>query len=159
MTIFEIDEQILALVDEEGEVVDVEALDALMMERERKIENVVLLIKNLTAEIDALKHEEDSLAKRRKTKENLIARLKAFLLTILGGQKFETTRCSVSWRKSVSTEIDEETCLNYLFTHKRDDLLIYSSPHISKKAVGDALKAGEIITGAQLVEKTNPIIK
>lgn len=159
MTIFEIDEQILALVDEEGEVLDFVALDALMMERERKVENIVLWLKNLSAEVDALKHEEETLAKRRKTKENLIARLKAYLSVILGGQKFETTRCAVSWRKSVSTEIDEATCLSYLQAHQRDDLLIYTEPKISKKAVGDALKAGEEIAGAQLVEKTNPIIK
>ena len=43
MTIFEIDEAILECVDlETGEIIDAERLDALQMERDKKIENVAL---------------------------------------------------------------------------------------------------------------------
>ena len=59
MTIFDIDEAILNLVDEEtGEVVDIEALEALEMERDKKVSNIACWIKQLDAEAEAIKAEK-----------------------------------------------------------------------------------------------------
>ena len=47
--LYEIDAEILASVDQEtGEILDIEKLDALQMERERKLEGVALWVKDLT---------------------------------------------------------------------------------------------------------------
>ena len=71
MTIFDIDEAILNLVDEEtGEVVDIEALEALEMERDRKVSNIACWIKQLDAEAEAIKAEKKKLADRQTAKEN-----------------------------------------------------------------------------------------
>lgn len=160
MNIYEIDAAILALVDENGEISDLDALDALQMERDTKIENAILFMKNLKAEAEALKNEESALAARRRQAERNIERLKYYLDYALAGQKFETPKCSVSWRKSVSTKItDEGAFFAYAFKNHRGDLLIQTEPKISLSAVRDALKAGEDIEGAELVENLNPIIK
>ena len=76
MTLYEIDAQIAALenaseddmiIDEEtGELGSVvQALDALRMAREEKLENVACWVKNLSAEADAICEEENRLIKRR----------------------------------------------------------------------------------------------
>ena len=58
MTLYEIDQAILDCVDmETGEVIDSDRLDLLQMERETKLENVGLWIKDLRAEADAIKNE------------------------------------------------------------------------------------------------------
>jgi hypothetical protein len=58
MTLYEIDDAILACVDPEtGEIINPEALTALQMEREKKLENVALWVKDLKAEAEAIGNE------------------------------------------------------------------------------------------------------
>lgn len=159
MTIYEIDSAILALVNEDGEITDIEALDALQMERDKKVESVACWIKDLKAEAEAIRAEEIALADRRHTLENNIERLKGYLAYALQGQKFETPKCSVSWRRIKAAEIDDAVCMTYIIKHHRDDLLTFSEPKLARKAITDALKAGEAIEGATLVERTSAQIK
>lgn len=159
MTIYEIDAAILALVDENGEITDIEALDALTMERDKKVEAVACWIKNDKAEAEAIRAEELALADRRHVLENNIERLKGYLAYALQGQKFETPKCSVSWRRVKAADIDEEQCMAFITANQRDDLLTYSEPKLARKAITDALKAGEQIDGATLVERVSAQIK
>ena len=63
MNIYEIDSAILACVDSEtGEVIDIEKLAELQVERERKIESVACWVKNLTANAQNIREEEKVLA-------------------------------------------------------------------------------------------------
>ena len=63
--LYDIDQDILNCVDlETGEILDTEKLDALQMERERKLEGVVLWIKDMKAEATAVKEEADKLNAR-----------------------------------------------------------------------------------------------
>ena len=80
MNLFEIDEAIekafaLAVDPETGEVDEerMVLLEALHMERDKKIENIACLIKNLKADAAALKAEKDAFAKR----QNLYCRVSA----------------------------------------------------------------------------------
>ena len=57
-SLYEINEAILSCIDlESGEIIDEAALEALQMQRDEKIENVGLWIKNLVAESSALAAE------------------------------------------------------------------------------------------------------
>ena len=159
MTIYEIDSAILALVNEDGEITDIEALDALQMERDKKVESVACWIKDLKAEAEAIRAEELALADRRHKLEANIERLKGYLAYALQGQKFESPKCSVSWRKVKAAEIDETECMDFVMRNYRDDLLTFTEPKLSRKAITDALKAGEHISGAELVERTSAQIK
>ena len=79
MNLYEIENEILNCVDmETGEIVDIEKLESLQMERDQKIENIGCWIKNLLADAKALKEEKDNLAARQKAAENKVASLKTF---------------------------------------------------------------------------------
>lgn len=89
MNLFEIENEIMNCWDQEtGEILDSDRLDQLEMERDTKIENIALYIKNLTADAEALKAEKQSFAERQKAAENKAELLKKYLATYLAGQKF-----------------------------------------------------------------------
>lgn len=153
MKLYEIDEAILNCIDlETGEVIDTEQLDKLTMEREAKLENVACWIKELKAEAEALKAEKMAFAKRQQVAENKMESLKKYLAYALNGQAFKTTRASVTFRKSQSVEIAD--------IYKLDEsYLRYKEPEADKTAIKEAIKAGQTVAGATLVENTSVIIK
>lgn len=155
MKLYEIDAAIEDCVDKEtGDIVDIEKLEALEMERDAKISNLACWIKDLAAEEKAIKEEEDNLAKRRKVVANKKESVNNFLKAYLNGCKYKDSRVSISYRTSTSTEIDEDLDLNTLpDEYKR----VKIEP--AKTAIKEALQAGEIIEGCRLVENTSMIIK
>ena len=158
MKLYEIDNAILECIDmETGEVIDAEKLDALNMERDAKIENVVLWIKDLKAEAEAIKAEKLALAERQKVAENKVESLKKWIAYALGGQKFSTAKCAVSFRNTESVEVTEEGLENLMNDH--DELLTYKAPEPNKKAIKDAIKDGLSVAGVQLVQNVSTIIK
>jgi hypothetical protein len=156
-TLYEINNAILECCDTEtGEILDVERLQQLQLEKGQKIEGVALYIKNLDAEAAALKTEEAALAERRKAKENKAKRLREYLADALNGQKFETARVRLSFRTSTGVEINDELALlTWLEKHHQDHCIKYKMPEISKAEVGKLLKAGAEMPGVALVERSN----
>ena len=109
MSIYEIEQSIIGLIDPEtGEIMDFEALEALNMERDEKIENVALWIKNLNAEAKAIREEERNLAERRKYAENKAESLKRYLELNLHGEKFTTAKVAISWKASEAVDVSPE---------------------------------------------------
>ena len=159
MTIYEIDNNIMNCIDmETGEVVDTDKLNELQMERDAKIENVALWIKELKAETEAIKNEKQALAERQRVAENKAESLKNWLAYALNGEKFKTAKCSISYRNSESVEVTEEGLEALMRDH--EDLLTYKTPEPNKKAIKDAIKNdGLTVAGVQLVQKTSTIIK
>ena len=153
MTLYEIDQAIMECVDlETGEIIDTEQLDKLQMERDAKLENVACWIKELKVEAEALKAEKQALAERQKVAENKMESLKKYLAYALDGKAFETTRASVTFRKSQAVEITDIYKLD-------ENYLRYKEPEADKTAIKEALKAGKTVAGATLVENTSVIIK
>ena len=160
--LYEIDAAILAAVDQEtGEILDVEKLDALQMEREAKLEGVALWVKDLKAEADAVKAEADKLNARKKALENKIDGLKNWLLVALGGEKLKTPRCSVYQTHSQKlTVTDEEKLVQYLkLDDDPDKYLRFRDPELRKDEIKKALKDGESFPGAALEETESVVIK
>ena len=159
MTIYEIDNEIMNCIDmETGEVIDTEKLNDLQMERDAKIENVALWIKELKAEAEAIKDEKQALADRQRVAENKAESLKNWLAYALNGEKFKTSKCSISYRNSESVEVTEEGLEALMREH--EDLLTYKAPEPNKKAIKDAIKNdGLTVAGVQLLQKTSTIIK
>ena len=159
MTIYEIDNEIMNCVDmETGEVIDTDKLNDLQMERDAKIENVACWIKELKAEAEAIKNEKQALADRQRVAENKAESLKNWLAYALNGEKFKTSKCSISYRNSESVEVTEEGLEALMREH--EDLLTYKTPEPNKKAIKDAIKNdGLTVAGVQLLQKTSTIIK
>ena len=158
MKLYEIDEAIMACIDAEtGEIIDADKLDKLTMERDAKIENVALWIKDLKAEAEALKNEKQALAERQRVAENKAESLKKWLAYALQGEKFKTPKCAISFRKSEAVEVTDEGLNNLMKEH--DELLTYKAPEPNKTKIKQALKDGLSVAGVQLVQNTSTIIK
>ena len=145
-------------VDEEtGEILfDESDLNALDAEISEKIENVACYIKNLTADISALKEEEKNLNARRKQKERKIDSLKGYInyaMELSGRKSLESPRCKVSYRKSSSVEVPDINALDKDYITKTIEI----KPN--KVAIKEALKEGKTVEGAEIVERQNLLIK
>ena len=160
--IYEIDQDILDCVDmETGEILDVEKLDALQMERERKLEGVALWVKDLNAEATAVKEEADKLTARKRALDNKIAALKMWLLMALDGGKLKTPRCNVYQTHSTRVSVEDEAELvKFLETlDEPERFLRFKDPELRKDEIKKALKDGTIIPGAELEETESVVIK
>lgn len=153
MSLYEIDEQILACLDDEtGEILDAAKLEALAMERDEKVENIGLFYKNTLAEVEALKKEEQAFAARRKSAESLAERLKNHLDYALCGQTFQTPKVKISYRKSEQVDVTDIFAVD-------DEWYKEVVPTVDKVRVKAALKQGLEVKGCQLAEKLNIQIK
>lgn len=157
MKLYEIDAQIESLIDEEtGEILDIEAFQALQMEREKKIENIALWIKNLQAEADAIQKERKVMEERERVTRNKIKALKERLNYILNGEKFKTPKVAISYRTSKSVEVDDGF-VEWAQVHA-DECLKYKAPEVDKSAVKRLLLDGKEMP-ARIVERKNIQIK
>lgn len=153
MNLYEIDRAILECIDPEtGEIADYEAFEQLQMEREQKIENVALWIKNLAAEAKALREEEKAFAERRKRAENKAESLKRYLDSILQGEAVKTTKFAVSYRKSEQAIVDDLLKIP-------EEYLKYRDPDVDKTAIKAAIKSGAEIPGCHIETVNNISIK
>lgn len=169
MTLYDIDAQIAALdgaaeddmlIDEEtGELISVsQALDALRMEREAKLENVACWVKNLSAEADAIREEENRLIKRRKAAETKAANLKAWLLAAMTREdgttdKLKTGRVMVSVKKNPPSTVVDDALLPS--TYKVAKITYQANKELIKR---ELLSGGEV-PGAHLEYGRSVIIK
>lgn len=156
MNLYDIEYEITNCVDSEtGEIIDEKRLDALQMAREKKIENILLWIKNLKSEAGAIREEEKKLADRRQSDEKKAESLTQYVQNVLNGEKFKTSRVVVSYRKSEAVIVDDlqlmqETC---------DEYLKYKDPEPDKAKIKAALKDGISVPGCHLEERQNITIK
>ena len=151
-TLYEIDKAILECVDAEtGEIIDDKALEELELARDNKIENIACWIKNLKADAESYKKEKEVFVQREKAAKNKAESLKRYLEMALGGEKFKTSKVSISYRKSEIVEIDE--------IEKLSDEFIKIEKQADKTAIKAAIKEGAEIVGARIVENNNIQIK
>ena len=169
MTLYDIDAQIAALdgaaeddmlIDAEtGELISVaQALDALRMERETKIENVACWVKNLSAEADAIREEEDRLFKRRKAAETKAANLKSWLLAAMTREdgttdKLKTGRVMVSVKRNPPSTVVDDALLPS--TYKVAKITYQANKELIKRE----LLAGGEVPGAHLEYGRSVVIK
>lgn len=153
MNLYEIDAEILGCVDAEtGEIFDIDKFEELELERDAKVENICLWIKNLKAEAEALKAEKDAFAARQKSAENKMENLKRYISGYLDGTPYESAKVKVSFRKSESVEIEEGTIIP-------DEYLRFKEPEVNKTELKKAIKAGLHIEGVYISENKNIQIK
>ena len=169
MTLYDIDAQIAALdgaaeddmlIDAEtGELVSVsQALDALRMEREEKLENVACWVKNLSAEADAIREEENRLVKRRKAAETKAANLKSWLLAAMTREdgttdKLKTGRVAVSVKRNPPSTVVDDALLPSSYKVAK---ITYQA---NKELIKRELLAGGEVPGAHLEYGRSVVIK
>ena len=161
MNLYEIDNRITeafeaAIDPETGEIVNAEAykaLNSLQIAFEQKAEGVLLWIKNLLADAEALKKEKQAFEARQRAAENKAESLKRYISGVLAGEKFSTDRVSVTWRKSVRVEFSGDVRSLPVECIREKD------PEVRKDELKKILKAGAVVPGAQLVTDQSIQIK
>ena len=155
MTIYDIEAEIMDCIDQEtGEIIDIDRLNALEMERDKKISNVACWIKDLKAEAEAIKAEKQTLDKRQKAAENKAESLKEWLQSILQGEKFKDSRCSISYRRSERVNFSDSFNFDTL-----PDSMKKITIEPKKTEIKEFLKAGGEIEGVRIEENTSMTIK
>ena len=163
-------------ISDDGEVItDLEALresyrqawfdtlTALEVEFDAKAENIAVYIKNMTAEVKALKAEEDALKRRRMAFEKSVERLKAYLLGSMhavGRLKIDMPRARLSIRKNAESLVVENDAafIEWAQTHN-DSLLKYATPEIRKSDAKKLVQAGERLPFVHLTRTESLTIK
>ena len=152
--LYEINKELLGCIDlETGEIIDTEKFDQLQIDRNDKIENIALWYKNLQSEAQAYKAEKDLFSEKQKRAENKAESLKKYLESALKGNKFDTVKVNVSYRKSTSINILD---IDKLPEDYRKAVITISA---DKVELAKALKSGVVIDGAELIENSNIQIK
>jgi len=147
MRIYEIDQAILDLMDSEtGEVLDVERLESLQIERDAKIENLALWYKQLIAEYEAIRFEFDRLQERMSKKGRKADSLARYLAQILDGKKFERPRVSIGWRTAESVNILDEAAIDSRYIE------VTETRRIDRIGIRKAIKSGFPVPGAEITK-------
>lgn len=154
MKLFEIDEQIRDCVDwDTGEILDIDRLNQLQLERTNKISGVALWIKELAYEAGAMDQEIKNLQARKKSAENKVESLKKWLAIACEGKKWEDEKSKVSFRNTTAVEIDDEDKIDKKYKVEK---LSYT---ISKTAIREAIEAGETVAGAHIQSNISCTVK
>lgn len=148
----QLDEEHVVSVDD-GEILNLQQFEALQMERDAKIEGLACYIKNKNAEAEAIYAEIDVLSQRAAIIKKEAERCKSYLAGALYGEKFETSRCKISWRKSeICNVLSMEAIPD---EYKRTKVTVDAD----KTAIKKAIKAGMEIPGAEVIQKLNMTLK
>ena len=165
-TLYEIDGALLRLMEESvdpetGEFKpDQEAWDRLQMEREVKIENTALYIKDLRARAGDIAEEAKTLQARKKALENRADWLAENLRQSLDGTGFETARCVVKFKKNPESVryTDQDAAMAWAAEYAQDCIRV-PPPELSKAAIKAKLQQGEMVPGAELVREVRMEVK
>lgn len=164
LSLYEIDSRIKAIIDgicasadENGEVgeIDFTELRQLQEDRKVKLENIALYIKNVEAEAEAIKAEEEKLNKRRKSLENKGQRLRELLINSMKENKepeLATARCKAKLKENKVTEIIELDLIPEEYIRVKVD----KKP--DKTAIKKAIESGTEVAGATISINTTVTI-
>ena len=174
---FDTDEQDRAIDDEGNVIPDVDAARAEMVqawfdtlegieeEFGDKAENILVFVKNLTAEVEEMKSEKSKLTARISVKEKQAERLKDYVVKCMddiGVKKLDGIRAACSLRNNAeSVEVTNDIeFINWAQANDRDDLLKYELPTIKKTPLKKELQQGaKGIPGVRLTRTRSLIIK
>lgn len=141
----------------------IDTLESITSLLEDKADNIACLIKNLTAEAEAIKAEEDRLKARRTAKLNRAERLTSYLSDILqrsGYTNIETARNVISFRKTPPKVVfDNESAFIEWARVNADNYLNYGKPTVNKTAIKAAIDSGTKIEGVRVESSQNISIK
>lgn len=142
------------MVDEEtGELFDQEAIEALEMERDAKIDGCLFFIKNCKSDAKQIDEEIKRLQAKKQALENKAERTKEYVSYVLKGEKFKSLLNNVYFTKSVKVEVDDSQL------EKLPEQFLKTTVSVNKAELKKALQNGEKIEGAVLIESLNMTMK
>lgn len=153
MNLYEINSQILDCIDQEtGEVMDIDRLEELNMEKAEKVDNIACWVKNLEADVAAFEAQEKAFLTARQL-QSARSTVSSNLTDALGGQNFSSDRCAVSFRRSKAVSVLDEAAV------PAEYMTVKTTRTPNKTAIAALLKTGTAVPGRELVERVNPSVK
>ena len=160
ISLYELSNDLLELIDiEDTEITEevksqiIEQIEAMI---EVKSENIIAVIKNYEATVNAIKEEEKRLATNRKVIENKVSRLKEYTKECLektGKKKVETKLGNISLRKKpVSVIIEDESLVPELYKTVKEVVTV------DKNTIKDFLKKGMEVEGCRLSDEDYSLV-
>lgn len=126
--------------------------EELTKDLKEKSSNVIAVVRNQELTIDAIDNEIKRLKAMKDGIENRLDKFKTYIKNAMltnGIEKIDTNLGSIKFTKSTSTEIFDESLIDKKFIE------VVTTEKISKEKIKKALKAGEEVQGARLVENKN----
>lgn len=162
-----------AFDSETGEILDenlMYAVEQLEMDMHQKIECLALGFKETKITIDAIDAEMKALKDRKDELEVRNKKTAELLGHFLNGQKFETPRCKISFRKTQETVILNEKAVpdkykKFSYTFNRDDVAdildkaTKEDVKISKNDIKNDINNGIQVDGAIVLNKKSMTVK
>lgn len=143
----------LANLDLPPEVVR-DTLEGLGGDLEHKAQNVAMMVRSLEADAAAVKQWAKDAAERAKAIEARADSMRDYLannLAACGIEKIEGPGVRIAWRKSSAVVVDEPGLIPAEFMRTPEP----PPPAPDKKAIGDAIKAGQEVPGAHIEQRRN----
>lgn len=135
-----------------------DTLEGLSGELEVKAQNVAYFIRNMEVTAEAIKAFEQQQKERRQAIERRAESMRAYLqrcMEATGITKIEGPGVTLSFRKSSAVVIDEPGLIPAEFMRQPEP----PPPAPDKKAIADAIKAGQEVQGAHVETRQNLQIK
>lgn len=133
-----------------------EYLDGIQAQLEDKVSNVIKYGRGLELTASAIDTEIDRLTALKRVYESRSESLKEYIkYSMLKHDitKVDTDIAKISFRKSVTTEIDDVEKL------PKEFVIIKTSLQPDKKAIKEALESGKVVPGAHVESHNNLVIK
>ena len=140
-------------IDEQAFLDTLEGIEGAL---EDKADNYAKCMRMLEADAKGIKAEEDRLSARRKTIENNIKRMKSALqyaMQVTGKRKFKTPLFSFNIQKNPAAVVVDEQYIENI----PERFLVRKDPEINRKAIKDAINAGEDLEGLAHLEQTESL--
>ena len=164
MTLYEINKSIdeainrmfIEAEENDGEVSQetTDLIAELQISQYEKIEAIGCKLKNMDAEVEALKNEEKALKARRERKEKSRESLAKYTCAMLNGENWDKSpKVAFSFRKSKQTIVDDEN----LIPDEYFKVKIEKKPDLT--SIKKAIEAGQITEGAHIADKINMSVK
>ena len=140
---------------ETGEIKDTEAwarLDKLLLEREEKIKQLGLWLRDEKAFVEQMKEQRRDLSARIDAHEKKVENIKEYIrqqMSIFGDRKLEYPNIGVRIGTSRSVEITDYTAIPEKYIRTKTIV------EPMKAEIKKAIENGEAVQGAKLIEKDN----
>lgn len=141
---------------ETGEITGMDKVDALALDTQEKIVACLHAVKDFEALADEIRAEKKRLDERLDFTQHLIYRVKSrcvFGMQVLGLQSIKAASAQIHLRKIESVEVFDEGMIDPRFVKTRE------VKTVNKTEIKKAIKAGEEVQGARLVEGFAAIIR
>lgn len=120
---------------------------------ENKHEAYAIVIKNKLALDTALKAEKKAIDVRIKSNDNIVERMKSVLSESLGGEKYESGKCKISFRASKTLNVLDEDAITVDYLKTKTTVTIDKAK--AKKDIANGIE----VAGCEVVENSNIQIK